>query len=135
MYNKIFSRPNRQTFSNNESPSMGMSMGRTTGYGTTGYGTTGYHTDLSPWQYHVNHHTELSKYKHDLAQYHQQKMQYYQQMARVSPWGWWYKMKAMHHQDLVKQHQRAQQLHQAKKMKYLMKINKDTLGQLKARLK
>lgn len=125
MYNKIFDRSNRSNFSNDESPRMSTSMGR----------TTGYHTNLSPWQYHVNHHTELSKYKHDLAQYHQQKMQYYQQMARVSPWGWWYKMKAMHHQDLVKRHQRAQQLHQAKKMKYLMKIDKDTLGQLKARLK
>lgn len=116
MYNDIFNRPN---FSTNRS-----SGGRVTGY-----------TDMSPWQYHVDHHQELSKYKQDMAQYHQQKMQYYQQMARVSPWGWWYKMKAMHHRDLVKRHQREHQLHQAKRLKYLMKIDKNTLRDIRTRLK
>lgn len=92
-------------------------------------------TDLmSPWQAHIDRHEQSSRYRAEMAQYHQKKAQYYAAMAQVSPWSFWYRMKAKHHQSIVKDHERQRQLHDATILRYQLKVNKNALSATRTKL-
>lgn len=81
----------------------------------------------SRWQTKMNQQEQSSKYREDMARYHQKKAQYYAAMAHATPWGWWYKLKAGHHQRIVRDHARQAKYHQAKILRYQLKANKNDL--------
>lgn len=82
---------------------------------------------MSRWQNHINQHQHMQRYRGEMAEYHQEKARYYAAMAKVSPWGFWYKMKASHHARIVRDHQKQAMLHQAKVVKYQTKVHKNAL--------
>jgi hypothetical protein len=83
---------------------------------------------MSRWQNHLDQHNHMRRYRDEMAEYHQQKARYYAAMAKATPWGFWYKMKAAHHARIVRDHQKQSMLHQAKLLKYEAKINKNALA-------
>jgi len=84
---------------------------------------------MSPWQRKMDEQENSARYRAEMAQYHQKKSQYYAVMAHATPWGWWYRLKAKHHQSIVKDHMRQAKYHQAKILRYQLRANKNALSQ------
>lgn len=87
---------------------------------------------MSPMrQNKIDQHEHMFRYRTDMAQYHQGKAQYYAAMAKATPWGFWYRMKAKHHEGIVRDHKKQAMIHQAKMIKYQAKIHRNALDKIR----
>lgn len=84
---------------------------------------------MTPWQRKIDEQEQATKYRTEMAKYHQKKAQYYAVMSQATPFGWWYRLKARHHHKIVRDHAKQARYHQAKIMRYQLRANKDALSQ------